>query len=204
MRSGDGVSVDEGEELLEDGEEGPVGEDADALLHLQAAVCDRPPVDHAEQPEPHALPLRQQLPGERLVELDGCSVNLRRERGGGGLQTGRARNVRASRILCPQKLVCACVCAVASPTLSPEAEVRTKVEKTGSWYLVFRGQLSTVTPIGRQKTGTESGRGNASRSSSGYRLIRPAAHSKRAVYTSISTRSEVPKSQSEGKDITPK
>lgn len=82
MRSGDGVSVDEGEELLEDGEEGPVGEDADALLHLQAAVCDRPPVDHAEQPEPHALPLRQQLPGERLVELDGCSVNLRRERGG--------------------------------------------------------------------------------------------------------------------------
>lgn len=81
MGSGDGVSVDEGEELLEDGEEGPVGEDTDALLHLQAAVGDRPPVDHAEQPEPHALPLRQQLPGERLVELDGCSVNLQGERG---------------------------------------------------------------------------------------------------------------------------
>lgn len=70
-----------------------------------------------------------------------------------------------------------CVCVAASPTLSPEAEVRTKVEKTGSWYLVFRGQLSTVTPIGKQKTGTESGRGKASRSSSGYRLIRPAAQS---------------------------
>lgn len=79
MRSGDGVSVDEGEELLEDVEEGPVREDADALLHLQAAVGDRPPVDHAEQPEPHALPLRQQLPGERLVELDGGSVNLQGE-----------------------------------------------------------------------------------------------------------------------------
>ncbi len=76
MRSGDGVSVDEGEELLEDSEEGPVGEDTDALLHLQAAVGDGSPVDHAEQPEPHALPLGQQLPGEWLVELDGCSVNL--------------------------------------------------------------------------------------------------------------------------------
>lgn len=77
VRPGDGVSVDEGEELLEDGEEGPVGEDADALLHLQAAAGDGPPVHDAEQPEPDALPLRQQLPGERLVELDRCSVNLR-------------------------------------------------------------------------------------------------------------------------------
>lgn len=64
---------------------------------------------------------------------------------------------------------------LAPPTLSPEAEVRTKVEKMGSWYLVLRGQLSTLTPIGRQNTGTDSGRGNESRSSSGYRLIRPAA-----------------------------
>lgn len=53
------------------------------------------------------------------------------------------------------------------PTLSPEAEVRTKVEKTGSWYLVLIGQLSTATPMGRQKTGTESGSGKASRSFSG-------------------------------------
>lgn len=68
-----------------------------------------------------------------------------------------------------------CVCLwFGLPTLSPEAEVKTKVEKMGSWYFAFRGQLSTVTPIGRQKTGTDSGRGNASRSSSGYRLIRPA------------------------------
>lgn len=48
------------------------------------------------------------------------------------------------------------------------------MEKTGSWYLVFKGQLSTVTPMGRQKTGTESGRGKVSESSSGYRLSKPA------------------------------
>ena len=76
MGPGDGVSVDEGEKLLEDGEEGPVGEDADALLHLQGAVGDGPAVDHTEQAQPHALSLRQQLPGEGLIELDGCSVDL--------------------------------------------------------------------------------------------------------------------------------
>lgn len=152
MGPGDGVSVDEGEELLEDGEERPVGEDADALLHLQAAAGDGPAVDHAEQTEPHALPLRQQLSGERLVELDGCSVNLQGQQRAS--QTATNTWSRASLKLQPL-------------TLSPEAEVNTKVEKTGSWYFAFRGQLSTVTPIGRQKTGTDSGRGNASRSSSG-------------------------------------
>lgn len=48
------------------------------------------------------------------------------------------------------------------------------MEKTGSWYLALRGQLSTETPMGRQKTGTESGRGKDSESSSGYRLSKPA------------------------------
>lgn len=76
MGPGDGVSVDEGEELLEDGEEGPVREDADARLHLQAAVGDGPPVDDAQQTEADALPLRQQLSAERLVKLDGGAVNL--------------------------------------------------------------------------------------------------------------------------------
>lgn len=79
MRTGDGVSVDEGEELLEDGEEGPVGQHADALLHLQAAAADWPPVDHAEQPQGDALPLRQQLRGEGLVELDGGAIHLMKE-----------------------------------------------------------------------------------------------------------------------------
>lgn len=79
MRPRDGVSVNEGEELLEDGEEGPVGQDADALLHLEAAVGDGPSVDDAEEAEPHALSLRQQLAGKRLVELDGCSINLQTE-----------------------------------------------------------------------------------------------------------------------------
>lgn len=77
MGSGDGVSVDEGEELLENVEEGPLRQDTDALLDLQAAVGDGSAVDHAEQAEPDALPLRQQLSREGLVELDGCSVHLR-------------------------------------------------------------------------------------------------------------------------------
>lgn len=82
VRSRDGVSVDEGQKLLEDGEEGPVGEDADALLPVDAAAANGPPVHHAEQAQPDALPLRQQLPGERLVELEGGAINLQRERGG--------------------------------------------------------------------------------------------------------------------------
>lgn len=79
MGSGDGVSVDEGEELLEDGEKGPVGENTHALLHLQGAVGDRPPVHHAHQAQTDALPLREALPWERLIELDGSTVNLGRE-----------------------------------------------------------------------------------------------------------------------------
>lgn len=47
-------------------------------------------------------------------------------------------------------------------TFSPEAPVRTKVEKTGSEYLVLAGQHSMVAPMGRQKRGTDSGRGNDS------------------------------------------
>lgn len=54
-----------------------------------------------------------------------------------------------------------------TPTLSPAAPVSTKVEKTGTGYLVWAGQHSIVAPMGRQKTGTDSGSGNASLSSSG-------------------------------------
>lgn len=79
MRPGDGVSVDKGEELLEDCEERPVGENADALLGMQTAAGDGPPVHHAEKAEPDVLPLRQVLPGEGLVELDGSSVNLQED-----------------------------------------------------------------------------------------------------------------------------
>lgn len=76
VRSRDGVSVDEGQELLEEGEEGPVGQDADALLDVEAAAADGTPVHHAEQTQLDALPLRQEVPAERLVELDGGAVNL--------------------------------------------------------------------------------------------------------------------------------
>lgn len=76
--SGDGVAVDKGEELLEDGEEGPVGEHADALLHLKRAVGDGSPVHHAHQAQAHALPLGEALTRECLVELDGGPVHLMR------------------------------------------------------------------------------------------------------------------------------
>lgn len=76
VRPGDGVSVDESEELLEDGEEGPVGQDADALLGVETAAGDGPAVHHAEQAEPDVLPLGQKIPGKRLVELDGSAVDL--------------------------------------------------------------------------------------------------------------------------------
>ena len=81
VRTGDGVAVDEGEKLLEDGEEGPVGEHADALLHLHRAAGDGPPVHHAHQAQAHALPLRQRLPRVRLVELDGGAVHLGERQG---------------------------------------------------------------------------------------------------------------------------
>ena len=48
------------------------------------------------------------------------------------------------------------------PTFSPEAPVRTKVEKTGREYLVWGGQHSMVAPMGRQKRGTDSGSGKDS------------------------------------------
>lgn len=40
--------------------------------------------------------------------------------------------------------------------------MRTKVEKTGREYFVFAGQHSIVDPMGRQKRGTDTGRGNDS------------------------------------------
>jgi len=51
---------------------------------------------------------------------------------------------------------------IAYLTFSPEAPVRTKVENTGREYLVLAGQHSMVAPMGRQKRGTDSGRGKDS------------------------------------------
>ena len=48
------------------------------------------------------------------------------------------------------------------PTFSPDAPVSTNVEKTGMEYLVWAGQHSIVAPMGRQKRGTDSGRGKDS------------------------------------------
>lgn len=47
-------------------------------------------------------------------------------------------------------------------TFSPEAPVRTNVENTGREYFVREGQHSMDAPIGRQKRGTDSGKGKDS------------------------------------------
>lgn len=72
----DGVAVDKHEELAEDIEERPVGQDTDALAGLQRAASHGPSVHHAQQPQAQALLLRQPLPGKRLVELDGRPIHL--------------------------------------------------------------------------------------------------------------------------------
>lgn len=79
MRSGDGVSVEERQKAPEGLEEGPVGEETDALVAVNAPG----PVGseaQAGQAELRALALGQLLLGVRLVELDGCSVHLQPER----------------------------------------------------------------------------------------------------------------------------
>lgn len=77
MRSRDGVAIDEGEKLLEDSEEWPVGEHTHTLLHLHRAVSDGSAVHNADQPEPHSLPFRQSLPWVCFIELDSSSIHLK-------------------------------------------------------------------------------------------------------------------------------
>lgn len=79
MRPGDGVSVEERQKASEGLEEGPVGEEADALV----AVNTPGPVGseaHAGEAELRALAVGQALLWVRLVELDGCSVHLQPRR----------------------------------------------------------------------------------------------------------------------------
>lgn len=88
MRSGDGVSVEERQEASEGLEEGPVGEETDALV----AVNTPGPVGseaQAGQAELRALALRQVLLGVRLVELNGCSVHLQPGRAAVSTETVR-------------------------------------------------------------------------------------------------------------------
>lgn len=79
MRPGDGVSVEERQKASEGLKEGPVGEEADALV----AVNTPGPVGseaQAGQAELRALAVGQALLRVRLVELDGCSINLQPRR----------------------------------------------------------------------------------------------------------------------------
>lgn len=75
MRSRDGVSVEESEKALERLEEGPVGEQTDALVAVNASGPVRSEV-RARQTELRALTLRQVLLRARLIELNGCTVHL--------------------------------------------------------------------------------------------------------------------------------
>lgn len=75
MRSGDGVSVQEGQKAPEGLEERPVGQQADALVAVDAPGAVRSEVG-AGQAELRALALGQVLLRVRLVELDGGSIHL--------------------------------------------------------------------------------------------------------------------------------
>lgn len=75
MWSGDGVSVKESEKAPEGLEEGPVGEQTDALVAVNAPGGIGSEI-RAGQAELRALTLRQEIFGVRLIELDGCSVHL--------------------------------------------------------------------------------------------------------------------------------
>ena len=79
MRPRDGVSIEEREETPEGLEKGPVGEEADALVAMDAAG---PVVEVRRlQSQLGALAFRQTLPGVGLVELDGCPVHLHKKQG---------------------------------------------------------------------------------------------------------------------------
>lgn len=82
MRPGDAVTVEEGKELAEDVEEGPAGQDADALAGLHRLAGDGAPVDHSDQVQPHALAFRQALPRKGFIELDGSAIHLEARRQG--------------------------------------------------------------------------------------------------------------------------
>lgn len=75
MWARDGISIEEGEKASERLEEGPVGEKTDALVAVNAAGPVRSQIN-AGNAELGTLALREFLLRIRLIELDGCSVNL--------------------------------------------------------------------------------------------------------------------------------
>lgn len=75
MWSRDGVSIEECKEAPEGLEEGPVGEETDALVAVNTPGPARSQI-RAEQAELRQLALGQVLRRVRLIELDRCSVHL--------------------------------------------------------------------------------------------------------------------------------
>lgn len=83
MRAGDGVSIQECEELPEGIEEGPVGQQADALVGVDgAARTGRVRVGKlfcTQKAQPAELLVCQAFRRIGLIELDGSAVNLKQE-----------------------------------------------------------------------------------------------------------------------------
>lgn len=150
MRSGDGQLVEEHQELAEGLEEGPAGQQADALVGVHGPVGDHLLLHRGEHAQLDLLLLAEHLHRIRLVELDGRAVHLRPQ-------------MDRCRLLATVVLVSLHV-NVSSPrlTFSPDEMVKTNVEKTGRGSRVFGAQHSILAPMGKQNKGTDSDRGKDS------------------------------------------
>lgn len=153
MRPGHGQLVEEHEELPEGLEEWPSGQQADALVGVDGSVGDHLLLYCGDNAQLDLLLLAQQLHRIRLVELDRGTVDLQPARKQNTHQHyfGTSLQVPAIRGLCWRLL-----------TFSPEEMVRTNVEKTGRGSRVLGAQHSMLAPMGKQKRGTDSDRGNDS------------------------------------------
>lgn len=72
----DGQLVEEHEELAERLEEGPAGEQANALVGVDRPVGDHLLLHGGEQAQLHLLLLTEEIYGVGLIELDGSTVYL--------------------------------------------------------------------------------------------------------------------------------
>lgn len=76
MGTRDGQLVEEHEELAERLEEGPAGEQADALVGVDRPVGDHLLLHCGEQAQLHLLLLTEEIYGVGFIELDGRAVHL--------------------------------------------------------------------------------------------------------------------------------
>ena len=81
VRAGDGELVEEEQKLPEGLEEGPAGEQADALVGVDGPVGDELLLHGRQEAQLLLLPLAQLVHGVRLVELDRRAIHLQRVKG---------------------------------------------------------------------------------------------------------------------------